>query len=61
MYKDSGPNGPPDGMDGLFIHPSMRTFAQYCQGRGIDDTEQPLTPALSPSEGAREKPPQLWV
>ncbi|MEI7941406.1 MAG: hypothetical protein WCK27_32415, partial [Verrucomicrobiota bacterium] len=23
----------------------------YCQDRGIDDTEQPLTPALSPSEG----------
>jgi hypothetical protein len=33
----------------------------YCQDRGIDDTEQPLTPALSPSEGEREKPPQLWV
>ena len=33
----------------------------YCQDREIDDTEQPLSPALSPSEGAREKPPQLWV
>ncbi len=33
----------------------------YCQDRGIDDTEQPLTPALSPSEGEREKPRQLWV
>ena len=32
----------------------------FCQDLGIDDTEQPLTPALSPSEGAREKPPQLW-
>ena len=28
--------------------------------RGTDDPEQPLTPALSPSEGAREKPPQPW-
>ena len=28
----------------------------YCQDRGIDDTEQPLTPALSPSDGEREKP-----
>ena len=26
----------------------------YCQDRGIGDTEQPLTPALSPSEGERE-------
>ena len=26
----------------------------YCQDRRIDDTEQPLTPALSPSEGERE-------
>jgi len=33
----------------------------YCQDRGIDDTEQPLTPALSPSEGEREQPRQLWV
>ena len=33
----------------------------YCQDRGIDDPEQPLTPALSPSEGEREKPRQLWV
>ena len=29
----------------------------YCQDHGLDDPEQPL----SPSEGAREKPPQLWV
>ncbi|MEI6782216.1 MAG: hypothetical protein WCQ21_14985, partial [Verrucomicrobiota bacterium] len=29
-------------------------FISYCQDRGIADTEQPL----SPSEGAREKPPQ---
>jgi len=29
--------------------------------RGIDDPEQPLTPALSPSEEEREKPRQLWV
>ena len=35
--------------------------ALYCQDRGIDDTEQPLTPALSPSEGEREKPRQFWV
>ncbi|MEI6785339.1 MAG: hypothetical protein WCQ21_30945, partial [Verrucomicrobiota bacterium] len=35
--------------------------AKYCQDRGIDDTEEPLSPALSPSEGAREKAPQLWV
>ena len=33
----------------------------YCQDRGIDDTKQPLTPALSPFEGAREKPAQLLV
>jgi len=33
----------------------------YCQDRGIDDPEQPLTPALSPSEEEREKPRQLWV
>ena len=36
----------------------MMANLMYCQDRGIDDTEQPLTPALSPSEGAREKPPQ---
>jgi len=44
--------------------PKPRTVASemsYCQDRGIDDTEQPLTPALSPSEGEREKPRQLWV
>ena len=33
----------------------------YYQDRGLDDTEEPLSPALSPSEGAREKAPQLWV
>ena len=33
----------------------------YCQDRGIDDPEQPLTPALSPSEEEREKRRQLWV
>jgi hypothetical protein len=27
----------------------------------MDYTEKPLTPALSPSEGAREKPRQRWV
>ena len=35
-------------------------FAACCQDRGINDTVQPLTPALSPSEGEREKPRQLW-
>jgi len=39
----------------------VRERGIYCQDRGIDDTEQPLTPALSPSEGEREKPRQLWV
>ncbi|SRR5260370_1697142 len=29
--------------------------AIYCGDRGIDDTEGPLSPALSPSEGEREK------
>ena len=41
--------------------PKPRTVASemsYCQDRGIDDTEQPLTPALSPSEGESE-PPRL--
>ena len=33
----------------------------YCQDRGMDDPEQPLTLALSPSEGAREQPPQVWA
>ena len=36
-------------------------IVMYGQDRGMDDTEEPLSPALSPSEGAREKPPQLWV
>ena len=31
------------------------TAPTYCQDRGIGDPEQPL----SPSEGAREKPPQI--
>ena len=35
-------------------------FAAYCQDRGINDTVHPLTPALSPSEGEREQPRQLW-
>ena len=33
-------------------------YRTYCQDRGIDDPEQPLTPALSPSDGEREKPPR---
>ena len=33
----------------------------YCQEREIHDPEQPLIPALSPSEGEREKPRQLRV
>ena len=33
----------------------------YCQEREIHDPEQPLTPALSPSEGEREPPRQLRV
>jgi REP element-mobilizing transposase RayT len=32
-------------------------LSPYCQDCGIDNTGQPL----SPSEGAREKPPQLLV
>ena len=36
-------------------------IVMYGQDRGMDDTEEPLSPALSPSEGAREKLPQLWV
>ena len=33
-------------------------YRTYCQDRGIDDPEQPLTPA--PSEGAREKYPPRY-
>jgi hypothetical protein len=33
--------------------------AQYCPECGIDNTGQPHSPALCPTEGAREKPPQL--
>ena len=51
--------------------PNIPGPKSYCQDRGIDDPEQPLTPALSPpaatarhrgeSEGERDQPRQLWV
>jgi len=42
--------------DWKFVVNSKRARSELLNGqdRGIDDTEQPLTPALSPSEGERE-------